>query len=73
MNDRIKTLDMEARQLTPEERFELVEKILTRVHQIDPEKDAAWAREAKDRLDAWRSGELPSRPIDDALAKHRKP
>lgn len=72
MNDRVKYLDIEAGKLTPEERFELVERILANAHSVDPANDAAWQSEARDRLEGWRRGELASRPLDDALAKHAK-
>jgi putative addiction module component (TIGR02574 family) len=73
MNDRVKSLSLEARKLTADERFELVEAILASVHEPDSAIDAAWAREAKDRLDAWRRGELSSRSAEDVFAKHLKP
>jgi putative addiction module component (TIGR02574 family) len=73
MNDRIKSLSIEARKLTADERFELVDDILASVHEPDPSIDAAWAREAKDRLEAWRRGELGSRPAEEVFAKHLKP
>lgn len=73
MNDRVKTLGLEARKLTADERFELVDEILASLHEPDPAIDAAWAREAKDRLQAWRRGELTSWPAADVFAKYLKP
>lgn len=73
MNDRVRLLGSEARKLTPEERFELVEEIFASLGQPEPEIEAAWISEAKDRLDAWRKGELPSRPLADVLGKYEKP
>ena len=73
MNDRVKTLGLEARKLSADERFELVDNILASLHETDPAIDAAWAREAKDRLEAWRRGELKSRPAADVFAKYSKP
>ena len=70
MNDRVKTLGLEARKLSADERFELVDNILASLHEPDPAIDAAWALEAKDRLEAWRRGELKSRPAADVFAKY---
>jgi putative addiction module component (TIGR02574 family) len=70
MNDRVKTLGLEARKLSTEERLELVETILATIHKPDASIDAAWKRETRDRLEAWRRGELKSRPISDVLGKH---
>jgi putative addiction module component (TIGR02574 family) len=72
MNARIKTLEIEARKLTINDRFELVEHILASIDATDPETDEACATEAQDRLAAWRTGEMPSRPATDVFAKHLK-
>jgi Putative addiction module component len=70
MNDRVKTLGIEARKLSTEERFELVESILATIHKPDGSIDAAWKHETRDRLEAWRRGELKSRPVLDVLGTH---
>jgi hypothetical protein len=53
-------LASEAAKLPPSERLELVESILATLDRPDPALAAAWAREATDRLAAWRRGELPA-------------
>jgi hypothetical protein len=73
MNERVKKLAEEISKLPSEEQAELMDELLVLTCRPDPEIDRAWAREARDRLDAWRRGELKSRPVADALAKHIKP
>ena len=53
---------------------DLIDELLVLTYrEPDPEIDKAWAEEARDRLAAWRRGELKSRPAADVLAKHLKP
>lgn len=47
-----------AAKLVPSDRLQLVETILATLDKPDPEISAAWADEAKDRLAAYRRGEL---------------
>jgi putative addiction module component (TIGR02574 family) len=47
-----------AAKLPPSDRLELVETILATLDKPDPEIVAAWAKEADDRLAAYRRGEL---------------
>ncbi len=73
MNERVKRLTEEIRKLPPEEQADLIDELLVLTYrEPDPEVDKAWAEEAKDRLEAWRRGELASRPAADVLAKHLK-
>jgi hypothetical protein len=73
MNERVKRLTEEIRKLPPEEQADLFDELLVLTYrEPDPEVDKAWAEEAKDRLEAWRRGELASRPAADVLAKHLK-
>ena len=74
MNERVKRLTEEIRKLPPEEQADLIDELLVLTYrEPDPEIDKAWAEEAKDRLEAWRRGELTSRPAADVLAKYTKP
>ena len=70
MNERIKKLTEQASLLPPVERAELVEGILQSLDATDPNLDQLWAEEAKDRLAAYRRGELKTLDFDEALAKH---
>ncbi len=74
MNERVKKHTEEIRKLPPEEQADLIDELIVLTcREPDPEIDKAWAKEAKDRLAAWRSGELTSRAAADVLAKHLKP
>ena len=70
MNDRVKKLTEQASLLPPIERAELVESILQSLDATDPNLDKLWAEEAKDRLAAYRRGELEALDFDETLAKH---
>jgi putative addiction module component (TIGR02574 family) len=72
MNAKIKALSEQARQLTPEERAELVEDILQSLDSTDPEIDRLWAIEARDRLDAYRRGEIEAVTLEEVLASLSK-
>lgn len=74
MNERVKKLTEEIRKLPPEEQADLIDELIVLTYrEPDPEVDKAWAEEARDRLAAWRRGELTSRPAADVLAKYLKP
>lgn len=67
------TLSAQALQLPPDERVALVERILDSLDVPDPSLDSLWAREAADRLAAYRSGELQSVGLADVIAKYKVP
>ena len=68
MNERVKRLAGEAALLTATERAELIDEIMQSLDAPEPANDAAWAREAADRLEAFRRGEIDSVGLDEALA-----
>ena len=70
MNERVKKLTEEAAKLSPDERAELIEGILTTFNPVDPEIDALWLVEAQDRLQAYERGEIVSYDMDEVLDKH---
>jgi Putative addiction module component len=70
MNERIKKLTEQASSLPPIERAELVEGILQTLDAADPNLDQLWVEEAKDRLAAYRRGEIEALDFDETLAKH---
>lgn len=72
MNAKTKALGDEARKLTPEERIELVEDILGSLHPTDPEIDRLWAQEARERLKAYRRGDMTARPFEEILRKYQR-
>ncbi|MCW2305767.1 addiction module protein [Rhodobium gokarnense] len=73
MNERLKKLVDAAKELSPEERVELVEGVLESLDATDPRLDALWAEESNDRLTAYRRGEIAYADFDAVVAKHRRP
>ena len=70
MSDTTEALCARARELSPTERLDLVDQILASLDETDPAIDRLWAREAEDRLAAYRSGEIRAIPLSDVLAKY---
>lgn len=64
------TLSQQAAQLPPAERMELVERILDTLDSPDPSVDALWAKEADERLAAYRRGEIRAIPLGEVLGKY---
>lgn len=71
MTDAAKTLSAEASKLSPAERLELVDAILASLDEPDPVIDQLWAKEAEERLAAYRRGEIKAVPLQEVLAKYR--
>ncbi len=71
MNERLKVLGEQARALSAQDRVALVEHLLESLDQTDPGIDALWAREAAQRLAAYRRGDISAKEINDIVAKHR--
>jgi len=71
MTDAAKTLSVQARKLSPAERIELVDDILASLDELDPAIDRLWAKEAEERLAAYRRGEIKALPLEEVLAKYR--
>jgi len=46
--------------------------VLDSLDRADPEIDQLWAREACDRLAAYRRGELAAKDLSDIVAKYRR-
>ena len=66
------TLRAQAAQLAPEERIQLVERILNSLDQPDAALDALWANDANDRLAAYRRGEIKAVGLSDVIAKYQQ-
>lgn len=73
MEQTTQALSEQAAQLPPVERMALVERILDSLDMPDPSIDALWAREADDRLAAYRRGEIRAVPLAEVLAKYQVP
>ena len=71
MTEAAKNLSTQARKLSPAERLELVDDLLMSLDESDPGNDGLWAKEAEDRLAAYRRGELKAIPLQEVLAKYR--
>jgi putative addiction module component (TIGR02574 family) len=71
MTEQAKELIALATKLPPGERITLVEEILSSLDQPDAEMDRLWAKEAEDRLAAYRRGEIKVVDLDEVLAKYR--
>ena len=71
MSNKAKTLTEQACALPPQDRIALVEDVLESLDRADPDLDRLWAREASDRLAAYRGGELAARDLRDIIAKYR--
>jgi putative addiction module component (TIGR02574 family) len=71
MTEAAKELSAKARKLSPAERLELVDDLLASLDEADPQIDRLWAKEAEDRLAAYRRGEIKAVPLQEVLAKYR--
>ena len=70
MTHETKILIEKARALPAEERIEIAEAIMASLDGPDPALDQAWLEEARNRLEAYRRGELRTRDFDDVMAKY---
>lgn len=64
-------LSTQAAKLPPEERMQVVERILDSLDQPDAALDALWAKESEDRLAAYRRGEIKAVALSDVIAKYQ--
>ena len=71
MNAKAKALGEQARELSPQDRIALVEDVLDSLDQADANIDRLWAKEAGERLAAYRRGEIAARDLSDIIAKYR--
>lgn len=71
MSEKAKALGEQTRELSPQDRIALVEDVLDSLDRTNPAIDRRWAEEAKDRLAAYRRGELPATILKEIVAKYR--
>lgn len=71
MSTETKALVEQARALPPSDRIALVEHLLDSLNHADPTIDRLWAREAADRVAAYRRGEIAARDLSAVVAKYR--
>lgn len=72
MGEALQRLKEQARALNPAERLDLVEDVLANLEDLDRALSAEWAAEARDRLAAYRSGELAAVGIEDVIGSSRR-
>ena len=65
------TLSAQVVQLPPEERMQVVERILDSLDEPDAALDALWAKEADNRLTAYRRGEVKAVALSEVIAKYQ--
>ena len=61
----------EALNLTPTEKAELIDKLLTSLDKPDKDLDDLWAGEAEDRIDAYEQGKIKALSIQEVLEKYK--
>lgn len=71
MTSTAEALSAQAVQLPPDERMEVVERILDSLDEPDASLDALWAKEADDRLAAYRRGEVRAVALSEVIAKYQ--
>jgi len=71
MTTAAEALSAQAVKLPPEERMEVVERILDSLDEPDAALDALWAKEADDRLSAYRRGEVKAVALSEVIAKYQ--
>ena len=71
MSTIIKELKAKIQSLSDTEKLKLVDSILTQLDRPDPEIDRIWAKEARNRWQAYKSGKLESVPYDKVMGKYR--
>lgn len=71
MTSTAEALSAQVVQLPPEERMEVVERILASLDEPDASLDALWAKEADDRLAAYRRGEVKAVALSEVIAKYQ--
>jgi putative addiction module component (TIGR02574 family) len=72
MNAQVKSLIAEAKRLSPEERLELVDELLTSLAGADAEIERLWGDEAERRLAAYQNGDaevMDAAEVIDALRR----
>ena len=66
------TLKEQVHELPDLEKLALVNEILAELDRPDPEIDAAWASEVRERRAAYQAGQLDSRSYVDVMKRYRK-
>ena len=57
--------------LKPTEKAELIDKLISSLDKPDAELDAAWAREAESRIEAYELGEIKAVALEKVLERYK--
>lgn len=60
----------EASALSPSEKAQLIDQLISSLDRPDAEIDRLWAEEAESRLDAYKKGKLKAVPLEKVLKKY---
>ena len=71
MNTTTQTIIEQTKQLSANEKIELIDALLATVDKPDVEIDALWAKEAEARLAAYNTGKIKALDLNQVLAKYR--
>lgn len=69
MTEAAKKLFREAMNLPVSERASLIEELMASLDQPDPDIDALWAKEAEERLAAYKRGEVEAYPAEEVFSE----
>jgi putative addiction module component (TIGR02574 family) len=69
--EKSKEILRKAMDLTPSEKAELIDKLMSSLEKPDRDLDELWAKEAENRIDAYEKGELRALSIKEVLEKYR--
>ena len=61
----------EASSLSPSEKAQLIDKLISTLDKSDKEIDELWAKEAEDRIDAYDIGKIKAISLEKVLQKYR--
>ena len=61
----------EASSLSPSEKAQLIDKLISTLDTSDKEIDELWAKEAEDRIDAYDQGKIKTISLEKVLQKYR--
>ena len=61
----------EASTLSPYEKAQLIDKLISSLDKSDEEIDELWAQEAEDRIDAYEQGKIKAISLEKVLQKYR--
>ncbi|MFQ5638461.1 MAG: addiction module protein [bacterium] len=62
----------DALELSPIERANLVDRLLSTLDQPDDQIDSLWRKEVQERIEAHKAGKIRSLPLAQVLAKYQK-